>query len=235
MRETVIGPYMTHTPHQSWSRERAAVAALLVAWGFFTGCATPAHQAGVTSGYQPENISSVSSELINVQRVAVLPLACEEARADLPEGRDALNPVLLSELLKTKKFEVVAINRETLRGRMGRADWTGAEVLPAEFFESLRRVHGCDAVLFCQLTAFRAYAPIAIGWRMKLVDTRTGQIVWAVDEVFDAGQPAVLRAARRYELAQLRVPKSDDWGIKNSPRQFGQYAAAEVLARLPGR
>jgi hypothetical protein len=168
-------------------------------------------------------------------RGAVLPLACETRRADLPEGCEALNPVLLAELAKTKKFEVVSVNSEMLRSRTGRSGWTGAEVLPADFFESLRRSYGCDAVLFCQLTVFHAYAPLAVGWRMKMVDTRTRQILWAADEVFDAGQPSVLSGARHYQLAEHRASEPDDWGIRNSPRQFGQYAAAQLAARLPGR
>ena len=122
-----------------------------------------------------------------------------------------------------------------LRSRTGQSGWTGAEVLPADFFESLRRAYGCDAVLFCQLTVFRAYAPLAVGWRMKMVDTRTRQILWAADEVFDAGQPSVLNGARHYQLAEHRASEPDDWGIRNSPRQFGQYAAAQLAARLPDR
>jgi len=53
-----------------------------------------------------------------------------------------------------------------------------AEILPPDFLDSLQRVYGCDAVLFCELSTFRAYAPLAVGWRMKLVDVRTRQILW---------------------------------------------------------
>jgi len=107
--------------------------------------------------------------------------------------------------------------------------------LPGEFFESLQRTYGCDAVLFCQLTVFQAYAPLAVGWRFKMVDVRTRQILWVADEVFDAGQRSVLNGARRYDLSNFKSRESDGWGIRNSPRQFGQYAAARLLATLPDR
>ncbi len=211
--------------------------ALLAACALLAGCATQARNLGVLAPeYRPENVFSYPRNLpIGLQRVAVLPLACQELDANLPEGCTALNPVLLAELAKLKKFEVVAVNRENLRSRTGRSSWTGTEVLPVEFFDSLQRTYGCDAVVFCQLTVFHAYAPLAIGWRFKMVDTRTRQILWAADEVFDAGQQTVLNAAYHYQASTLRPAEPDGWSIRNSPRQFGQYAAARLLATLPGR
>ena len=210
---------------------------LFAACALCAGCATQARDLGVAaSENRVENTFSYPPTLpLSLQRVAVLPLGCEEPRADLPDGCDALNPVLLAELAKLKKFEVVAVNRENLRSRTGRSAWTGAEVLPAEFFDSLQRTYGCDAVLFCQLTVFHAYAPLAVGWRFKLVDVHTRHILWAADEVFDAGQQSVLNAAQRYQQTNFKSRETDGWSVRNSPRQFGQYAAARLLATLPER
>ena len=144
----------------------------------------------------PENIFKRPSLLPpELHRVAVLPLAAEGRDADLPDGCEALQPVLFDELVRTEKFEVVSVRPENLRASSGRAAWTGAEPLPEGFFDSLRREYGCDAVLFCELTVYHAYAPLAIGWRLKLADVRTRKIIWAADEVFDAGQPTVSRKA----------------------------------------
>jgi hypothetical protein len=210
---------------------------LIVATALLAGCATQARNlAALAPEYRPENIFAYPPNLPqSLQRVAVLPLACEEPRANLPEGCETLNPVLLTELAKLKKFEVVSVNRENLRRRTGRSSWTGAEVLPTEFFDSLQRTYGCDAVLFCQLTVFHAYAPLSVGWRFKMVDVRTRQILWSADEVFDAGQKSVLNGAARYQASAQHLAEPDGWSIRNSPRQFGQYAAARLLATLPGR
>ncbi len=228
----------SHTWFQSTRATGAArLAGLLAACALLAGCATEGRNlAGFAPEYRPQNIFSYPPNLpLSLQRVAVLPLACEEPRANLPEGCEALNPVLLTELAKLKKFEVVAVNRETLRSRTGRSGWTGAEILPGEFFDSLQRTYGCDAVLFCQLTVFHAYAPLSVGWRFKMVDTRTRQILWAADEVFDAGQQVVLNGAAHYQAAASRGAEADNWSVRNSPRQFGQYAAARLLATLPDR
>ena len=142
---------------------------------------------------------------LNLQRVAVLPLAAENAGSDLPEGCETLTPVLWEQLVKTKKFEVVAVDAAKLRSRTGQVNWTGAENLPPDFFAFLRREYGCDGVLFAELTAYRAYAPLAVGWRLKLVDARTGQIVWSADELFDAARPGVSRAAQQFEQTPAHV------------------------------
>jgi hypothetical protein len=192
----------------------------------------------------------------DLKRVVVLPLARDESHVDLSSGCETLDPILQAELVKTKKFELVAASPEMLRTLTGRLAWTGAEILPADFFDSLRRAYGCDAVLFCELTTFRAYAPLAVGWRMKLVDVHSQKIIWAADEIFDAGEPAVAKDAEQFQKQEQNVegkttslfksllkyadrePQSaldDQWDIMNSPRYFGRYSAVKLLQTLPAR
>ena len=194
---------------------------------------------------QSDNVFSLSANLPrNLKRVAVLPLASESSSSERAHGCETLGPILLAELDKTGRFEVVAVASEDLRGQTGRASWTGAEKLPADFFESLQRTSGCDAVLFCELTLYRAYAPLAVGWRLKLVDVRTHQILWAVDKLFDADQADVTKAAHRQHPAKWQTyfdwngtmdSKRETWFLDNSPRQFGQFTASRVVSTLPER
>jgi hypothetical protein len=206
---------------------------------------------------KPQNVFDASTTLPdNIKRVTVLPLACEESRTDLPDGCDALNPILQTELAKTKRFEVVSIGSEQLQNCTGKSSWTGTEALPANFFDSLNQAQACDAVLFCQLTTYKPYVPLAIGWRLKLVDAHTQKVLWVVDEVFDSSDPAVARNARDFQKVQQNVdgkPKTlvkrtwsllnretpsdldDQWDILNSPRYFGQFAAVTSLESLPKR
>src|ERR1035441_7903692 len=52
----------------------------------------------------------------------------------------------------------------------------------------------------------RRNTPLAVGWRLKLVDARSGQIIWSVDELFDAARPGVFRAAQRFERPGFVMP-----------------------------
>jgi hypothetical protein len=239
------------------------VLAGMTAGVLLSGCAGT--DPGLSSGgaaYRPENVFLYSPMLpADVKRVTVLPLACDQQRTDLQDGCELLGPIVQAELIKTRKFEIVPVSPEVLRNRTGRLAWSGTEILPRSFFDVLREVYGCDAVLFSQLTVYRAYAPLAVGWRMKLVDTRTRQTLWAADELVDAGQPAVLNGLERYRrmeaqspgdgganmldrlldlplsYAELKSPpgSEQDWLMRNSPRQFGQYAVAQLLTTLPKR
>lgn len=189
-------------------------------------------------GYQPQNIFVEGAALPkNIRRVVVLPLVCNENDINLHEGRAELEPVLMSELIKTKKFEVVSSDSVFLKNRTSRADWAGEETLPPEFFSLLHDSSGCDAVLFARLTAFRAYPPLAVGWRLRLVDVQTRRTIWAADEVFDGGEAAVGDGARRHQLTEERVPSGapNEWFVQNSPSKFGEYTVARLFATLPPR
>ena len=207
--------------------------------GVLASCqSAPLHLGLFRRDYQPDNVYAYPAKLsLNLQRVAVLPVAAESPDGDLPEGCAALTPVLWDQLVKTKKFEVVAVDAAKLRSRTGQANWTGMETLPADFLAFLRREYGCDGVLFAELTAYHAYAPLAVGWRLKLVDARSGQIVWAADELFDAARPGVSRAAQKFEQPGFILPflRDENWVAINSPSRFGRYSAAALLDTLPDR
>jgi hypothetical protein len=186
--------------------------------------------------FEPQNIYVSSAALPEeIRRVAVLPMATDEKRSILLAGRETLEPVFNAELVKTRKFEVVSLSVEQMRTLTGQNRWAGSEALPHDFMERLQESSGCDAVLFCELTTYRPYAPLAIGWRMKLIDVRSRQILWAGDELFDAGESAVKNGARRYQESELKALHSGEWAIENSPRYFGQYAIARLLETLPAR
>jgi len=228
---------VVHRRKKSWRAVGSAgLMALSVA---MAGCQNaPFHVGLLQRSYQPDNTFAYPPKLsLNVQRVAVLPIAAETAGDNLPEGCAALAPVLWDQLVKAKKFELVAVDPVRLRAGSGQPRWTGTETLPADFLAFLRREYGCDGVLFAELTTYRAYAPMAVGWRLKLVDARSGQIIWAADELFDAAQPAVEHAVQRFTDPGLTrsLFYNSSWLAVNSPSQFGRYSAAALLETLPNR
>lgn len=213
------------------------LAGLFAVGGVLAGShAAPPPGDPLRPGDRPQNVFAHPARLpLDLRRVAVLPLAAESAGQDLPAGCATLAPVLWEQLVKLRRFEVVNVDAAALRRNSGQAAWTGGEVLPPELLAFLRREYGCDAVLFVELTAYRAYAPLAVGWRLKLVDARSSQILWAADELFDAAQPRVYRAAQHFVEPRSAWPfgREDNWLAANSPRQFGRYTAAALLDTLP--
>jgi len=135
---------------------------------FLSGCAFQHPQQLLDSAYRPQNVFMWGSGLPpQIRRVALLPMACDQNEAEMLDGRDTLEPIVRMELQKIRKFEIIPLDAETLRARTGQATWSCEETLPHDLFSWLGESRGCDAVLFCRLTVFRGYAPLAIGWRMR--------------------------------------------------------------------
>ena len=216
------------------------IGGLIAACALLSGCVAPNGKVNsLAPDYRPDNVFLYAPGLSpDVKRVVVLPLACEGQRPELGDGCEALEPILKAELIKSRKFEIVSASPDALQNSTGRRAWTGSEELPSEFFNSLREVYACDAVLFCQLTVFRPYPPLAVGWRMKLVDARTRQTLWAADELLDAGRRDVINGAQDYQRGgglHLFRDERDEWMAGHSVRLFGEYAAAQMIQTLPKR
>ncbi len=233
---------------------KSLLSAWIISLGlFFGGWTAWAGDAGASS----PNVYRASPQLPpELRRVVVLPLACDQFAGTVADGCRMLDPVLNAALVKTSRFEVVDATPEELRRCTGKMSWTGEEVLPADFFDGLRNVYGCDAVLFCQLTIFRPSAPLAVGWRLKLADAKTGKILWAADEIFDASNLEVAKSAQQFEKRDqphhgfafgvysffawcistpTRSALDDQWKVLHSPRYFGQFSAEQILQTLPQR
>ena len=217
---------------------RLAILGLAVA-GLLSGCATnPLEDRVWGPSYQPQNIYTEGQTLpARLRRLAVLPVTAAGESTELEFGRASLEPVLFAELGRVNQFELVPITPEQLQRWTGRSSWTGEEKLPRDFFEKLRAAAGIDGVLLSRLTQYRAYEPLAIGWRIKLLDARNPRVIWAVDEVFDARQSDVANAARRFAQAHPEPvpPVGDSRSALMSPRRFAQYTASAVFQTLPAR
>lgn len=223
---------------QSRHAIRVCLLAATHAW-LLTSCSIDRPMDVVTgAAYTPSNVHRDAPKLpINLRRVAVLPLATSLDSSHETAARECLEPILLEELAKTGRFEIVKVSPEKLQQRTGQPRWLAEAKLPAGFLQSIQDTYACDAVLFSQVTVFRAYPPLAIGWRLKLVGMPGTLTHWAVDEVFDAGQPAVVNGARLYQKGQQQPggPFDDSRAILQSPRRFGHYTAATLVGTLPQR
>jgi hypothetical protein len=195
-----------------------------------------AHVADVR--YRPSNVYLKSKTLDpQLKRVALLPVTTVASTETFIAGAQLLQPFVAAELEKTRRFDLVLISPEQLRRWTGQAAWRDDEALPPDFFSRLRDGCGCDAVFFSQLTRFNPYQPVAVGWKLTLVEAEDSQIVWKADELFDAGDTLVANAARYYsnEHVHIEGPADDPAAILGSPSRFGQYSLSALLATLPER
>jgi hypothetical protein len=188
--------------------------------------------------FTPANVYRSEAKVpIGLRRVAVLPLSLGDAAPGAESSRKLLEETVRFELGKTALFELVPVPEATLNRWTGRPVWSAEDKLPDGFLERLGAEFDCQGVLFGTLTSYRAYPPVVVGWRFKLLDRRNLTAVWSIDEVFDASHPPVANSAQKYYQDQKLVtgPVSDPSSILGSPARFAQYTLAAVFGTLPTR
>ncbi len=204
-----------------------------------TGCSEqPRIRRAMAQAYQPANLHRSGPTLPDgLRRVAVLPLTPADGSSDAAAAVSTLEPIVLVELRKHGAFDVIQVSREQLRLWTGRPDWRVEEKLPADLLAKVHDKTGSEGVIFAHLSAYRPYPPIAVGWRLSLIECNTGITHWSVDEMFDAGSVEVMKAAQAYARAQMNQPSVDldSTGVLTSPSRFGQYTAAAVIGTMQKR
>jgi hypothetical protein len=198
-----------------------------------SGCITRAPSDWVIGApYHPSN-TYTNPLPVGFRRVAVLPLTA--AGTELADALPVLETVVAEEFGKSKRFEILRISPDELQGWVGSKQVDSTRVLPRALLTRAKEELMCDGLLFSQVTQFHAYPPLAIGWSLKLVDVRSGAILWAADEVFDASQQSVVNGARLFRLrnSQLSSSLEDSKFILLQPNTFGHYSAAALIALLP--
>lgn len=205
--------------------------------GCLTGLASSALGSDLRQTNPPWNVYRAAPGLPrDLQRVAVLPLFTGRVSIE-PESRVQLEQALHAELLRSGFAETMPVPPDTLRRLFGRSAWAADEPLPPDFLARLRTETAADAVLFAEVTAYRPYRPALLGWRLRLVDTRSATTWWAADQLFDTTDARLLRSAVRWERAGQPwwQRRPDGWRTLQTPRELARLTSATLLATLPGR
>ena len=218
-------------------RVRSALLALAGAGGLFLagGCQTPAYDDPSRVGpfFTPANHSGDAALPPTLRRVVLLPVY-GGALAD-GDTAAALDTVFATELQRQNRFEVVVLDRAECRRRFGAEEFSSSAALPRDFLPKLRREFAADAVLWVDLTAYRAYRPLALGVRAKLATLKETRLVWTFDNVFSSDDPSVANAARHHFIDQTHtaVPADLSPAVLQSPTRYATYVAATTFATLP--
>ena len=184
--------------------------------------------------FVPTNLYPVERLPTYFNRVAVLP--CYHADPDSPL-LDYIDNVFHQELAQERIFETIRISTDQMQRLFGLGRISSSSDLPENFLRTLDEQTGANGVLFVDLDSYRPYRPMSLGVRAKLVDLKSGEFMWAIDETFDAGHAGVIVGASIFqEKAQVRALSSKTSGsVLHSHRVFSKYIASTVFSTLPMR
>lgn len=185
--------------------------------------------------YQPANTHGEPQLPAGLHRVLVLPVY--GGRVADTQAALALDEALLGALQKQARFEVVSLSREDSQRRFNSPEFSSTEILPRGFLEQLAQAYGADAVLFIDVTVYKPYTPISIGFRAKLATVNEVRLIWTFDDIFSSTDTAVVNSVKRYHRKEgtSRLPTDMAIGTLQSPRRFAAYAADTMFATLPPR
>jgi len=192
--------------------------------------------------YKPHNHHLINDDWSDdITVVAVMPLTSGRGDQWTEQGLELMQPVLTEELARFDLFEAITVTPVKLMALTGTPKVRPHDYLPNNFPAIIAALNKqrtdrkvCDAVLFCELDTFRPYPPMAMGWKFRLFDLRTGDLVWAFDEVFNVGMPRVNNSLRRYIRTQ-RMTHMDifrDSQVIDSPRVLARYSLTTALETM---
>ena len=188
------------------------------------------YEESICPSYEPTNFSKapVPCEML---RIAVLPIMLDNTP---DKDLAALNTMLVSELSKTRLFEVISISPDMLSCWFGTRQLSPEDPLPSDFWTTIINQTGADGVLLTELTTYMPYTPIVIGLRMKLISTCSKECIWVFDDSFDSGLKPVAYGAQRYARSCVHTtyPFDESDTILLSPRIFFGYAAFEAFKNI---
>lgn len=186
--------------------------------------------------FTPANFSAEAHLPAALRRVVLVPVC--GGTVVPPETADALQTVFVAELQKQARFEVVQFSREDCLRRFGAPEFASVAALPHDFLAGLGRTFGADGVLFIDVTSYRGYRPQTLGVRAKLATIEDTRLLWSMDEIFSADDPAVANSVRHFygDTSGPAAAPVEQWpGALQSPGKFAAYVAAAVLHTLPPR
>jgi len=184
---------------------------------------------------QHKNLSAVG-------RVAIITLANESS---YPTVNTDVTEALFQALQKGQLFSLSIIEQtntlwrsmeldsKTTRQRQVGSFGARSTYTPRQLLE-MRNTLQCNAILTGAVTQYQPYPHMAIGLRLKLVDLSDGQLLWAIEQVWDTADKNIQYRARNYFRSQIRPgfePLREDL-VVISPIEFLKFVTYEVNETL---
>ena len=184
--------------------------------------------------FKPTNIYPIERLPLHFTRVVLLPCFHNDLDNSILKFCDQ---VFYQELAQERIFEIIQLSTDDLHNIIGHKRLSSTGKLPANFLKIVEDYTGANGILFVDLDSYKPFRPMSLGVRSKLVDLKTGEFMWAIDETFDAGHASVIVGASQFqEISQVRALSDRTNGsVLHSPRNFTKYVASTVFSTLPKR
>ncbi len=192
---------------------------------FISGCNIKGASASAGEYYYLNKNKSLAM----VGRVSIVELGNDSS---YPQVSSDFTDTLYQALQKKQIFGLTIVRRQDATWRSLQLDLDTAYGL--EQMMAMRETLKSDGVLIGTVTEFRPYPHMTIGLRLKLLDLTDGQLLWALEQVWDSADKKIQRRMRDYFKSQ----RSSDFTsmyqdlISVSSIEFMKFVCYEVAETL---
>lgn len=184
--------------------------------------------------FVPQNLYPIERLPPNFNKVAILPCYFNDLDSPL---LDFIDEILVQELAQERVFETISLTEHDMMQNFKELRFSSTNRLPENFLNQIEFLTKANGVLFVDVHSYKAYRPMSLGIRAKLVDIKTGDFMWAIDETFDSGHGSVIVGANEFQrVNHIRAISSKTSGsVLHSPRIFAKYVFSTCFSTLPQR
>ena len=189
-----------------------------------TGCQNEKVYMPVANYYYVNPLKDLGS----LGRVAVVEVS---NNSDYPEMSVDITEALFRALQKQQVFGLTIVLQND-------PAWRSLLLEPESTYSlnqigSIRETLNCDGVLLGTITEFKPYPHMVLGLRLRLLDLRDGELLWALEQIWDITDKTTEYRIKDYYKTQ----KKDDSRLNRqlavvSPIEFIRFVSYEVAKTL---
>lgn len=168
----------------------------------------------------------------NLQKIGRVLMLEIENLSDNPNLSNELTTALSEEIQKKQVFGLDTIyfsdpKWKSLSLSVG-SDFTMQEL------EGIQSKLKIDAILYGKIMHYRPYPRNSVGLQLKLIDCSTGQLLWAIDQVWDSTDATTEARIKSFFRTQMRSGYDPvDWKmVMLSPRIYNKFITYEISQTL---
>jgi TolB-like protein len=166
-----------------------------------------------------------------IGKIAVLEL--EDESVSSPELAKTLTQNLADTLGKKQLFSIRTVYRSDPEWKSCNLDQVN--ILSSQDMEHIAKQLKVDAILVGTITRYRPYPQLLTAMRFKMVDLRSGRLLWAMENVWDSTDKNAEQRIQSFFKTQMRTGYQPmNWQfVTNSPSAFQKFVMYEVVSTLP--
>lgn len=170
-----------------------------------------------------------NKDLSAIGRTALVELANNSA---FPQISSDVTEALFQAMQKKQVFSLAVIRQSDPLWRKLQLDRNSAYNL--EQLSAIRKTLSCDAVLTGTVTGFEPFPHLTIGLRLQLIDLADGQLLWALEQIWDTTDKTTQDRIKNYynhRLLSASTTLQGKLGTVSSLKfiKFVAFEAAETL------